>query len=137
MVDLRKRNGTARESLDRASRAIADALAEGVDERELLDMVTTVATEQLVEQPDILGLFPGPESIYAEVPDGLIDLPTASRKYGLNRGTLHTWVHTGRLTVVGRLKAPAAGGGYLIVKESDLVEYMSAPRNKGGRPRKT
>ena len=135
MVDLSERNGMARASLDRASRAIADALAEGVAEHELVDMVTTVAAEQ----HEIPGLLPdlNADSIYTVLPDGKIDLPTASKKYGLNLSTLRTWVHTGRLNVVGRLKAPATGGGYVIVDELDLLAYMSAPRNRGGRPRKT
>ena len=141
MVDLSERNGTSRESLDRATRAIADALAEGVDERELLDMVTTVAAEQAVEQPEIPGLFPEPsdeEPIYTEtvVPAGLIDLPTAAKKYDYRVATLQKWVDRGHLKVYGRLRAPAPGGGYLLLREVELVERINSPPNKGGRPRK-
>ena len=141
MVDLSKRNGTARASLDRASRAIAEALAEGVNERELQDMVTTVAADQVAEQHEIQGLFPDfhdHEIIYTEteVPEGLIDLPAASKKYHCPVGTLQMWVHRGRLQTYGRLKAPARGGGYLLLREDELVHHMQTPRNKGGRPRK-
>ena len=137
MVDLSERNGTVRESLDRANSAIAEALAKGVDARELLDMVTTVASEQL----EIPGLFPDlneEEPIYTdtEVPEGLIDLPRAARKYGHRIARLQRWVQRGHLKVYGRLKAPARGGGYLLLNEGELLERMSAPPNKGGRPQK-
>ena len=45
MVELGERNGTAFESLDRATKAIVNVLGEGYSERELLGMVTTVAWE--------------------------------------------------------------------------------------------
>ena len=140
MVDLSERNGTARESLDRVSRAIADALAEGVDERELLDMVTTVAADHVAEQREIPGLFSDlndHEIIYAEVPEGLIDLPSAAEKYACRIPTLRQWVLRGHLKVYGRLRAPAPGHGYLLVSERELSDHMKAPRKKGGRPRKT
>ena len=137
MVDLSKRNETPRESLDRASRAIAEALAVGVDESDLQDMVTSVLAEQATSQLSLPEVREDGNPVFTELPDGTIDLRTASKKYGLNLGTLRTWVHTDRLKVVGRLRAPAPGGGYLIIDESDLRGYMAAPRNKGGRPRKT
>ena len=138
MVDLVERNGKPRESLDRATKAIADALAEGVGERELLDMVTTVAADQVVEQPEIPGLLLDAESIYTEdeVPEGLIDLPSAARKYGHRITRLQRWVQRGHLKVYGRIRAPARGGGYLLLSEDELVARMRAEPNKGGRPRK-
>ena len=134
MVNLGKRKWTAR-----ASKAIADALAEGVPERELLDMVTTVAAEQLVGQTEIPGLFADAEPIYTEdeVPEGLIDLPSAARKYGHRVTRLQRWVQRGHLKVYGRLKAPAPGKGYLLLRENDLLDRMTASPNRGGRPRKS
>ena len=142
MVDLVQRNRKSRESLDRATKAIADALAEGVGERELLDMVTTVATDITVEQPEIPGMFLDvneQEIIYTEdeVPEGLIDLPSAAQKYNCPVGTLQTWVKRGHLKTFGRLKAPARGGGYVLLLEADVLDRATAPLNKGGRPRKT
>ena len=133
MINLGKQKRTAH-----ASKAIADALAEGVGERELLDMVTTVAAEQLVEQPEISGLFPDAEPIYIEddVPEGLIDLPSAAERYSCRIPTLRQWILRGHLKVYGRLRAPAPGHGYLLVSEAELRDHMKAPRNKGGRPRK-
>ena len=141
MVDLGERNGTSRESLDRAIKAVADALAEGVGERELLDMVTTVAAVIAVEQPEIPGLFPDvdeQEIIYTdtEVPAGLIALPVAAKKYSRPITTLQSWVQRGHLPTYGRVKAPARGGGYILISESDLLDWIKAPPNKGGRPRR-
>ena len=139
MVDLSERNGMARASLDRASRAIADALAEGVAEHELVNMVTTVAADRVAEQHEIPGLFPDPEPIYTdtEVPAGLIDLRSAATKYGYRLRTLQMWVHRGHLKVCGRLRAPAPGRGYLLVSEEALRDRINSPVNKGGRPRRT
>ena len=75
-----------------------------------------------------------------ELPEGLIDLPSAARKYGekygVTQGAMSQWVNRRRVAKAGLMRAPAPGGGYLVVRESELVEYMERPRNKGGRPRK-
>ena len=76
------------------------------------------------------------ETIYDELPPGLIDVPRALRKYGLNRGTLRRWIDRGHLKTYGRLRGRAPGGGYLLLRECDLQCWMNTPRNKGGRPRK-
>ena len=78
-----------------------------------------------------------PETVYTELPPGLIDLPSAVRKHGLRSSTVYDWIRHGHVRPQGRLKAPARGGGYLVVREDDLLAYLKAPRNKGGRPRKT
>ena len=75
-----------------------------------------------------------PDRVYRELPPGLIDLPTASKKYCVKPGTLWFWVRKGNLGSKGRLKGPATGGGYLVICEEELVAYIEAPRNKGGRP---
>ena len=74
--------------------------------------------------------------VYDELPEGLIDLPTAAEKYGLNRQTLRHWVLNGRLHLYGRLRGSAPGGGFLVVNESEVQAYIHAPRDRGGRPRK-
>ena len=137
MVESKSKNGTSSKSLDQLSQAMSEALASGVTTEEILAMLKTPALDTEAERPENGAHLANPDPIYTEVPDGGIDLPSAARKYGIHRGTLHTWVNTDRIGVIGRLKAPAAGGGYLIVNESELIEYIAAPRNKGGRPRKT
>ena len=75
-----------------------------------------------------------------QLPEGLIDLPSAAAKYadeyGVSEGAMRQWVNRGRVAKAGRVKAPARGGGYLVVNENELVEFMGQPRNKGGRPPK-
>ena len=72
--------------------------------------------------------------IYDVLPDGLIDLPSAAAKHGLSRHTLKSWVKRGNIARRGRLKAKAPGGGYLVVAESELLDWINAPKDKGGRP---
>ena len=81
--------------------------------------------------------LPDDVPIYTELPKGLITVPDAGRKYGISRRTIQTWLRKGRLGLRGRLRGPARSGGYMVVDEAELVVYMNAPRDKGGRPRKT
>ena len=71
-----------------------------------------------------------------ELPEGLVDLPTAVQEYGVLLTTLHAWIRRGKLIVHGRRRAPAVGGGYLVVSRSELQQLVDAPRSKGGRPPK-
>ena len=71
-----------------------------------------------------------------ELPEDLIDLPTASREYGVLLTTLHAWIRREKLGVHGRRRAPAVGGGYLVVSRAELQQLVDAPRSKGGRPPK-
>ena len=75
--------------------------------------------------------------IFNELPAGLIDVPTAVKQFGCQNSTLRRWIAKGLLPARGRLRAPAPGGGYLVVSEEELVKHLSEPRKKGGRPRKT
>ena len=75
--------------------------------------------------------------IFAELPEGLIDLPKAQQHYGCTRSLLWNWVRSGQIKIRGRLKAPARGGGYLMVAIADLEERIASPPNRGGRPSKT
>ena len=125
--------------LERLGDAVAEALAEGVTQQELMGVVlTTVATytPPMADEAECED-FRGPDTVYTELPPGLIDLPTAAQKYDLNRGTLRNWVTKGYLKRYGRLKGSAQGGGFILVSESELRLYMDMPKNKGGRPSKT
>ena len=142
MSASRPNHGISSETLDRVSSAIAEALTKGVGAHALHDMVSTVAAEQAAEQVELSGLFldlNDQEPIYTEteVPTGLIDLRAAAQKYSCPISTLQTWVRRGHLKTHGRLKAPARGGGYVLLLEVDVLDRVKAPPNKGGRPRKT
>ena len=73
--------------------------------------------------------------IFTELPEGLIDLPSAQKKYRCTRARFQNWILKGQITVRGRLKGPARGGGYLVFTEEDVIARLRAPKNKGGRPR--
>ena len=118
--------------------AIEDALAAGVVTRdEILDMVPTIDPQSGNGHETAVPATSADDlPIYTELPEGLIDLPTAMRKYGCHRQRLNNWVARGRLKVYGRLRGPARGGGYLVVSEDDLQSRLNGPLDKGGRPRK-
>ena len=120
--------------LERLGDAIAEALAEGMTQQELMSVVlTTVSTYT----PPIADEAECPDSVYTELPPGLIDLPSAARKFNTPRGTLHAWVRRGHIHSYGRLPGPARGGGIVILKESEIIERSLSPKSKGGRPKKT
>ena len=74
--------------------------------------------------------------IYTELPEGLIDLPSAMMMYDGGRPRLRNWVKRGYLEIHGRLRAPAPGGGYIIVSKSELMEKLATRERSAGRPRK-
>ena len=128
-------NDTSREAF---RLAIERARANGLSFDDMAGMITAAANDQLSgssadsTQPNDVRYERG------QLPDGLIDLPSAARKYGEQYGVsadaMRKWINRGRVAKVGLLKAPAPGGGYLVVRELELLEYMRRPRNKGGRP---
>ena len=138
MVDLRTQNRRLRELQEVVSR-----LAPDVPEKELHEFVTTTYADVKLERQngshaavnagehqDANGL-----PIYDKLPDGLIDLPAAAAKFGRSRSTLHRWLNRRYIRLAGRLRAPARGGGYLLLYEEDLHRRLAGPVNKGGRPR--
>ena len=74
--------------------------------------------------------------IYTELPEGLIDLPTAARNYGCQLQRFYMWVRRGQLKAHGRLRASSPGGGYIVVSETELGDRINTVKEKGGRPRK-
>ena len=132
MVDTRK-------PLDTLTRAIEVALDSGVTKSEIHNLVATANAPSTNNGhiADDVSKADGYLPIYDVLPPGLIDLPTAAKDLGYSVKRLWRWVHRGRIKVRGRLKAPARGGGYLVVDEGELFAYKKiAGSNKGGRPRK-
>ena len=137
MLDNRK------EATDALARAMSDALTNGLTADDIDEIAQMVAAEQprnldysaqhAAERAKGADDLP----IYTELPEGLIDLPSAMRKYGCRRGRLDSWVQRGRLKVYGRLKGAARGGGYVVVSEAELTDRLATVPRKGGRPRKT
>ena len=77
------------------------------------------------------------DRVFTELPEGLIDLPSAAEKYGVGVQTIHNWINRGHLSTHGRLRARARGGGYLLLLESEVRDRATAPKRKGGRPKLT
>ena len=118
--------------------AIERARADGLSFDDLANLITTAAND---ERSGSAADSAQPNDVVYErgqLPEGLIDLPSAARKYGEEYGVsadaMGQWVRRGRVAKAGLLRAPAPGGGYLVVRELELLEYMRRPRNKGGRP---
>ena len=149
MVESKARNGASSAALDLFGKAAEVAFLAELTKAELQTVLDTKyrettfkvannghAVADYVEPP--CGGFPLPDDvpIYTELPEGLIDLPSAVKKYGLKPRTVQDWVKNGHVPLRGRFKAATRSGGYLVVSEDELVDYISAPRNRGGRPRK-
>ena len=111
--------------------AIERARQDGLSPAELASMITAVENEtpatngvHTKESDDVI-YEPG------ELPEGLIDLPSASKKYGIPVRTLGQWIHRGKLPRCGRLRARAAGGGYIVTEEAAIVYCRDHPRKPG------
>ena len=120
---------TKQEDADALELAISDAQARGVSRTEIARMVSTIEPKP-TRTPNPVPAH-ATEQIYDELPDGLIDLPTAAKRYGIPVKTLGMWVHRGKLPRRGRLKAKAAGGGYIVTEESAILHCRDNPRKRG------
>ena len=115
-----------------ATEAIRSLVDAGMPAEEIHQLVAIVITEQRgrkVEEDAGDGL-----PVYDVLPEGLIDLPTAARNERIRLATAYNWIRRDRVRAVGRLRAPARGGGYLIVNEHEFTSYAQGPRDRGGRP---
>lgn len=114
--------------------AIEQAQEDGLSPAEMASMITA-ATDI---QPAANGAhLKGSNDVIYEpgnLPEGLIDLNTAAEKYGCSIHRLRQWVTRGRLTRMGKLRAPAPGGGVVLVDETCLIQKLGESPNKGGRP---
>ena len=115
--------------------AIDQALRSGMDVEAIAHMVAERALTLNELATDTLAAETPPNDegavIYDELPPGLIDLPSASKKYGIKVGTLRYWVHVGKLPRKGRLRAPAAGGGYIVTEDAMIPYCRDNPRKRG------
>ena len=69
-----------------------------------------------------------------EMPQDYIDAPTATKKYGLSHSTIMMWIKRGKIVSRGRLRGSARGGGYHVLRESEIRSCLNNPR-PAGRPR--
>ena len=121
-------NGPEREAF-RA--AIERAQEDGLSLDDLASMITAAAETQHPAN-GVHAMEPG-DVIYepGELPEGLIDLPSASKKYGIPVRTLQTWIKRGKLPKCGRVRAKAPGGGYILTRENEIEFCRDHPRKRG------
>ena len=62
--------------------------------------------------------------IYDALPEGLITLPEAARRYSVPARRLHNWVRRGRLTHLGYLRGGSPQGGYVLLVEAELTALV-------------
>ena len=108
--------------------AVERAREDGLSLDDMASMITAVSEPHPANgsappaEPDDVMYEPG------ELPEGLIDLPSAAKKYWeeyrVSADAMRQWVRNDRVSKMGRMKAPAPGGGYFVVRESELVEFM-------------
>ena len=118
--------------------ALEAALASGLTQGDIVSMVAgAMKHAEEVGCQSALPNFPtnGKPKVYRELPEGLIDLPSAAKKYGINRSTLYNWVKTGKIRNFGRLRGSAQGGGFVVIEESEILSYKDGPRLTAGRKR--
>ncbi|MCY4416801.1 MAG: hypothetical protein OXE87_10900 [Chloroflexi bacterium] len=111
--------------------AIERAREDGMSEAEMASMIT--ATENQATPPNGIQSEETDDVIYepGELPEGLIDLPSASKRYGISGNTLRAWVRRGKLPEVGRLRGPTARGGYIVTVEAEILRCRDNPRKPG------
>ena len=142
---------TRKEATDALARAMSDALTTGLTTDDIGEIAEMVAAQQplaleypaeRVAKPATSRTPPEPTigtdylPIYTELPEGLIDLPTAAKEFGCSVHRIRGWVRRGHIPIKGRLKAGAPGGGYFVVSKADLEHRLATASTKGGRPRK-
>ena len=117
--------------------AIKRARQGGLSQDEMASMITAAdnterslgnGSVQPTEMDDVI-YEPG------NLPEGLIDLPSASRKYGIKVATLRSWIQLGKLPRKGRLRAPSPGGGYVVTEEAAITYCRDNPRKRGPKPK--
>ena len=64
------------------------------------------------------------QRIFAKVPPGMIDLPTAAKQYDQSVDTLRTWVKRKLLPTSGRVRSGAPGGGTWLFDISAIEEFL-------------
>ena len=106
--------------------AIKRARADGLAPEDMVSMITTDVDSQPLATPD--NPADSADVIYDVLPDGMIDLPSAAKKYDISVKTLGMWVHRGKLPRRGRLRGKAAGGGYIVTDEAAIPLCRDNPR---------
>ena len=87
--------------------AMQQARDAGMDQADMHSMVTDIYSPN---QPNGSDPTPASDLVYDELPDGLMDLPAAAKKYNCKMGYRRSMVQHDRIKPMDRIKAPARGG---------------------------
>ena len=116
--------------------AVAAAQADGLG-REVFVNMATALYDNAAPTPEGSG-SPTPdaaEAIYDELPDELIDLPSACRKYGVNPNTANGWVRRGVIARMGNCALPVMAVSTLS-RKGLLLNWPAVLAMSGGGPEK-
>ena len=103
--------------------ALEAALAAGTSREEIQEMLQTIPQLTLTEPP-----YPDVVQVYHDdLPEGLIDVPSAAGKYRRSRQTIYSWIASGMVDVVGLLEH--THGTSKVLRETDLAELVSGSRS--------
>ena len=108
--------------------AVERAREDGLSPAEMASMITAATETQHPTNGDHLT---DPDNIIYErdeLPEGLIDLPSASKKYKIPVDTLRRWVQRGKLPRRGRMRGRSPGGGYIVTVEAEILYCRDNPR---------
>ena len=126
---------------DKKREAFRAAMERAREDGLSLDDMASMITAAKNEPQTTNGVHPteAGDVIYepGELPEGLIDLPSASKRYGIPVGTLRAWVHRGKLPRRGRLRAKSPGGGYVVTEEAQIIYCRDNPQKGGPKRRVT
>ena len=102
--------------------ALEAALAAGTSREEIQEMLQTIPQLTLTEPP-----YPDVVQVYHDdLPEGLIDVPSAAKKYGRSRQAIYSWIASGLLPVVGFL-----AHGHVpskVLREDDVAALVTGSR---------
>ena len=62
--------------------------------------------------------------LYNELPEGMITLPDAARKYGASAGRIRWWIEAERIARMGYLRGGSPQGGYVLLVEAELAALL-------------
>ena len=111
--------------------AIERAREDGLSPAEMASMITAAKKEP--QPSNGAGPKDADDVIYepGALPEGLIDLPSASKKYGISVVTLRSWVQRGKLPRLGRLRGASPGRGYIVTDDAMIPYCRDNPRKTG------
>ena len=62
--------------------------------------------------------------LYNELPEGMITLPDAARKYGASADRIRWWIKAERIARMGYLRGGSPQGGYVLLVEAELAALL-------------